>query len=818
MASSTTNADQIVYDAAEDLGEEMKKEPYSLMIRVGWTFSGGEPSGEYALKIPNHDNIGEKFSNGVIVIKNRLKVLKGTGELEITPTNGPTYRSKVILGPLSNTQTPAGLAQRLTNLGFYAGTDGIFNGRMAWAVRAFKRIKINDYTRNKVEVENNAATKAFLIAVQNAFGVHPGDEVTGDLSLTFSNAAVPYCGMFGNHVYKRGNFENAKLKNDVDNGPKATGIWGGVSAAEYKNEPIAGEYELHLRAFDPKTEDAFSNRVNLPQPIHMAQFVLFELGYWLVGGNGNWVQLDNTWTRNSFKPDGGFGRYTQWAVREFQCHAKLGYAAKEDVDSTEKRYMPRLFKLSQSPPKLTGDARYPDDGRISGALNEKTRAALQAWADGVLRCPVIVYATTDTRDGSNLDKIVKENLWLHNDLASNNPRMYAIDYSNYYFNLPLDLFPPQNSYNGLVSRYGGKVTFSGNTFPKPIVLGYYDKAYDGGPCVVAGRHTWDQSYVEIRPDTLIGKGGNNGIGLSDKELSTFKVIRTVSHFECYAFFDCINAYDDVTISFGPCHWTAHSCMGGEADATGARELPAFLAYVKYIYPENYKAFFGVFGLGTKSKWPIKISGGVNTYNDKFMMQTEDGEQNLYGNSDRLNENKYLKSWHWFYRFIMATRISTYLHRAMWHFTRIRIGDILNHEFEFTIGQGKETKTKKIKVGQYATSEKAVVMLLRYHIRYPGNLFTVLKEIMKDLISKFPNPENDKIEKAREDEMISKILEKSQLRDNESFRKQMRDLNSWVDVPQLGFPKREYYELNLIDKTLSSEPGSFKFDDLPVQVE
>jgi hypothetical protein len=41
--------------------------------------------------------------------------------------------------------TPDGLARRLTNLGFYAGPDtgGKCNARIAWAIRAFKRVKMN---------------------------------------------------------------------------------------------------------------------------------------------------------------------------------------------------------------------------------------------------------------------------------------------------------------------------------------------------------------------------------------------------------------------------------------------------------------------------------------------------------------------------------------------------------------------------------------------------------------------------------------------------------------------------------------------------
>ena len=74
----------------------------------------------------------------------------------------------------------------------------------------------------------------------------------------------------------------------------------------------------------------------------MAQFVLFELGYWLVSGErDNWIQPGYVPVRDSFKPDGWFGRYTQWAVREFQSFAKFDYAAKEDIDCDETDYLSR---------------------------------------------------------------------------------------------------------------------------------------------------------------------------------------------------------------------------------------------------------------------------------------------------------------------------------------------------------------------------------------------------------------------------------------------------------------------------------------------
>ncbi|NLW46883.1 MAG: hypothetical protein GXY86_06070 [Firmicutes bacterium] len=339
-----------------------------------------------------------RISNGKIEIEKNLDSVTGSGELVIMlkdrsgNATGPSYRSEVELD-LPTVETPTGLARRLTNLGFYAGTEGTFDGRMQWAVRAFKRVYMNGFKRNKTEWENNNITQSFLSAVQRVYGAHTGDAIPGDgLSFSEVNRKSGYCGMFGSRTYRRGSFEKQGAPDDNDPQPGQAGVWEGNSAATVKDEPIAGNFKIYLRAFDPsKNEGVIRNRVNLPQPIHMAQFVLFELGYWLVcGEKDNWIP-NNTLTQDSFKPDGWFGRYTQWAVREFQCYAKFDYAAKEDIASNEAEYLSRLRRgTPDHPPRLTGDARYPDNGKIDNTLNEETRKALQAWADEALRYPVMV--------------------------------------------------------------------------------------------------------------------------------------------------------------------------------------------------------------------------------------------------------------------------------------------------------------------------------------------------------------------------------------------------------------------------------------------
>jgi hypothetical protein len=369
-----------------------------LHLNIGWTFSDDPKnllSGQYTLRVAGqtvHDGKGNKFSHGKIYIDKALQNLTGSGELIIRLTDGPTYRSQVELGKLPNIATPDGLARRLTNLGFYAVSDtgGKCNSRMAWAIRAFKRVKLNGFTRNKVVMENNCATKEFLTAVQKAYGAHPDDKITGELKLSKDTAEVPYCGMFGTRVYRQG--DNDEPKDE----PKSK-----------KSEPIAGDFSIHLRAFDPNDKDPkrrrpSSNRVNLPQPIHMAQFVLFELGYWLIAEEGKfvWEKLEETWTRNEYRPNGEFGQHTQMAAQGFQRYSKLAHAVKENVSSKEMRYLSRILELADKMPEVSGDARYPVAEEINGVLSQATKKALQAWADETLRCPVVVFPSVEISTGS----------------------------------------------------------------------------------------------------------------------------------------------------------------------------------------------------------------------------------------------------------------------------------------------------------------------------------------------------------------------------------------------------------------------------------
>lgn len=316
---------------------------------------------------------------------------------------------------------------------------------------------------------------------------------------------------------------------------------------------------------------------------------------------------------------------------------------------------------------------------------------------------------------------------------------------------------------------------------------------------------------------MLGKGGNDGAGLSAAELSTFKVVRVAAHFECLGMFDTLNAYDDVTMSFGPCHWTL-ARSAGNGDGNEKREMPAFLAYFKYKYPDSYDHAFGRFGLSPKNTWPLAMDTNQLKYDDYITIQGETKDVLLCGElqskSLRQQENTYCKTWHSYYRFQMACRTSDELKRAMWDFTRIRIQDILDYSFELRNGLGIESMS----IGDFISSEQSVAMLLRWHIFRPAHIKDKVPAVIKKAIAKYPMPVAtghtpispkiiNQVLQNREDYIQKNIISRfKQL----TGKDHLKEISKFFTVPQVGFSGRNYYKLNLTSAQLSGNINSFSF--------
>ena len=50
-----------------------------------------------------------------------------------------------------------------------------------------------------------------------------------------------------------------------------------------------------------------------------------------------------------------------------------------------------------------------------------------------------------------------------------------------------------------------------------------------------------------------------------------------------------------------------------------------------------------------------------------------------------NEGNYFKTWHWFYRFVMAGRTVAGYRQRMWHMARIRLRDIMQTPWSAAAG-------------------------------------------------------------------------------------------------------------------------------------
>jgi peptidoglycan hydrolase-like protein with peptidoglycan-binding domain len=396
-------------------------------------------------------------------------------------------------------------------------------------------------------------------------------------------------------------------------------------------------------------------------------------------------------------PDGGFGRRTTWAVREFQIYAKMASVAKWTLG--EPSY---VACLSATP----NDRRYT--GNIGGVANAETRALIQYWLANNWRCPVVVEAWDDARTQLNTTE-----LWAHDDVTNSQLRVFARDFSGYYA-LPVGRNP--NDY---------------------VVLGYYENAPPGGPVSMPGlnaaqpdpRHCW-QPEAEVLPEHLVGAPL---AALTAEQLSTFRVVRSVAEQECLGYFDSVNAYDAAVISVGPCHWT----MSVYTNPPEEGELPAYLAYLADVEPAAFSSGFGFFGIrmnhrksNANRSWTT--AAGVRDGSDYWVpssrkftgwaqLQQDDGTfQNV---PDNMADLSYFRSWHWFYRFQMAGRTIAAYRRRMWDMARLRIRSILTAPWGANglTAPNPAGGTRPATIGDVFTSERSVALLTRWHVWQPGSI-------------------------------------------------------------------------------------------------
>jgi hypothetical protein len=479
--------------------------------------------------------------------------------------------------------------------------------------------------------------------------------------------------------------------------------------------------------------------------------------------------------------DGIFGRQTEWAVREFQIYAKMDNIAQQTSVGVFARYLDSLAQVPNT-------SKYP--GNVSGVVNADTRDSIEHWLANDWRCPVVVEAW-NAPFAPPPPNILAENIWLKDEVNNTAPRMFVTDFTDYY------TFPPGRS-------------------SSDIVLGDYSSSGQGGPRSVPPGHTWTEA--EILPERLIGLPLAS---LLTGQRSTFKAIRAVSEVECEGFFDGLNAWDNATVSFGPYHWTLR--IGSDLG-----EIPAFLAYLRHMNAAAFQEAIGFFGIDIDGNW-VSAAGnadGADLFSNSqrkytrsawIEFQQDDGS---FAPVPRTKEDTdYFRTWHWFYRFVMANRTIEPFFRLEWDMARMRIRDFLAVEWPSALGVPPvpvpEGGTRPATIGDVYTSEKAVALLLRWHVRFPAHICSMAQPgtQLRNAFGRANIPaaagDPSAWTDANEQSLINGIMQEVAALGNAGFSSTMQSVRDWPRWAGGANPRR--FALDPAIGNLDVARDSFEFD-------
>jgi hypothetical protein len=278
------------------------------------------------------------------------------------------------------------------------------------------------------------------------------------------------------------------------------------------------------------------------------------------------------------------------------------------------------------------------------------------------------------------------------------------------------------------------------------------------------------SEAEMMPERLIGQTTTLAVlqnAPTGAAASTYRVIRAVTETECYGTFDSINSYDGCLVSLGACHWTL---LYPNANPFGDGELAAFLAFVLHSNRDGYLQAYGNFGLFPNHAWtnrnPTSPRGAgamwVNNqkkYQGWYRQHVEGVEPDqaatniasLANVSKAKAELNYYRSWHWFFRWVMAGRTIEEIRTCMWDATRFRLQDILDLNVNLTLNMPATSTAPAGQVRINAplsdvfTSEIAIAGILRCHVNVPdevaranNSVGRVIREAIRNAVTNHPN--------------------------------------------------------------------------------
>ncbi|WP_371558477.1 peptidoglycan-binding protein (plasmid) [Streptomyces longwoodensis] len=477
-------------------------------------------------------------------------------------------------------------------------------------------------------------------------------------------------------------------------------------------------------------------------------------------------------------PAGVFGPHTEWAVREFQAYARDSRIARQTAQTPPPARWAERLERAWCPE----EDRYA--GPASGVVNAQTRFALALWKRERYRCPVVIEAFTS----AGVPVAGMDNLWRHTQPGVASHTMYATDFRDHYDIPEAHRQAQPGGVPAGVPRvpvgtwYLYRQTYTHKTHTTPVVTRGARVVFEGGLQTTAASSWRPDSEVvpetllparapATAPPTLAELVAARDADPDDGRLSTFKVIRSVAEVEAYGFFDVLNCYDSAFISGGLYHWTAGPTqvpsqtfpianpvpptadsplwpLQPVQDSWDVRrgELWGLLALLKSRYPQAFRQHFSAYGIDVQHAWHTNAiwDGSSRVYASTATQETEGAPAVMPATVRDFNR---FRGWHWGYRLAMAFRVEPEFRHAMWDLARQRLFDVLRLRWpdrEAAPAQGNwelddvdtGTGPRRPLVSEVFTSEKAVAMILRWHVNRPVDMVTdrragtMLREALK----------------------------------------------------------------------------------------
>ncbi|RWP46260.1 hypothetical protein [Mesorhizobium sp.] len=398
-------------------------------------------------------------------------------------------------------------------------------------------------------------------------------------------------------------------------------------------------------------------------------------------------------------------RWLGHAVREFQIYASMDYVARERQGTTADRWLDRLERI-QNASRYTG----PKNGDPQAA---GMAACLQLWETNRYRCPVVVDAFYENKNvltplpaGAGG---VFGNYWRYDDpritefLGGDRTRAKLIRIR--VCDLTGHFVSPHGAKPEDMSRAGGVAYRPGGWFG-----GFTQQGEDA---------------FEILPETLTEQTWSAMTRPATR--ATFRVVRVVSEFECGARFDGLNAYDDAAFSFGPCHWalapTGRVVRPLPNYAAQPGEASGYLAYWTGVEAADSTTKLQTpFSVKFKPVWPAGSAGSskpswkaTRNYVGRIDWPQEDTTAGDPGKR-QLGDLDWLRTTHWFWRLLGLSRYVPSFRRRQWDMARLRLRDILAFEIDPRDRPTQQPGTNKVRLDRMFTSETAVAVLMRCHVR------------------------------------------------------------------------------------------------------